>query len=53
MTTTSQNQYAKIVFNGSKTYMVIDNADQCRLATNSEKKAQNFLAKLLKQAGVK
>ena len=41
--------YAKITFNGSKTFMVIDSANQCRFATTSEKKAKNFLAKLLKQ----
>lgn len=43
--------YARIEFNGSKTYMVIDSANQCRFATTSQLKAKNFLAKLLKQAG--
>ncbi len=46
---TNKMTYAKITFNGSKTYMVIDSANQCRFATTSEKKAKNFLAKLLKQ----
>ena len=49
---TTLNKYAKIEFNGSKTYMVIDSANQCRFATSSEKKAKNFLARLLKEAGI-
>jgi hypothetical protein len=48
---TTANNYAKIKFNGSKTYMVIDSANQCRFATSSEVKAKNFLKKLLKGAG--
>jgi hypothetical protein len=52
MTTATLKQYAKVVFNGSKTYMVIDSANQCRFASNSEKKANNFLAKLLKEASI-
>ncbi len=48
----TSNKYAKIEFNGSKTYMVIDSANQCRFATSSEKKAKNFLARLLKEAGI-
>lgn len=44
--------YATIQFNGSKTYMVIDSANQCRFATSSERKAKNFLKKLLANAGV-
>lgn len=47
----NQNDYAAIKFNGSSTYMVVDSANQCRFATSSEKKAKNFLAKLLKSAG--
>jgi hypothetical protein len=42
------NTYATIKFNGSATYMVIDSANQCLFASSSEKKAKNFLAKLLK-----
>jgi hypothetical protein len=48
---TTSNKYAKIEFNGSKTYMVVDSANQCRFATSSEKKAKNFLARLLKESG--
>jgi len=44
---TNTNNYARIEFNGSKTYMVVDSANQCRFATSSEKKAKNFLAKLM------
>jgi hypothetical protein len=40
------NTYARIEFNGSKTYMIIDTANQCLFATNTEKKAKNFLKKL-------
>lgn len=49
--TTTINTYATIIFNGSKTYMVVDSANQCRFATTSERKAKNFLNKLLKSAG--
>jgi hypothetical protein len=49
--TTTTNTYATIIFNGSKTYMVVDSANQCHFATPSERKAKNFLAKLLKAAG--
>jgi hypothetical protein len=45
------NEYARIEFNSSKTYMIIDSANQCLFATSSERKAKNFLAKLLKSAG--
>lgn len=47
----NSNNYARIEFNGSKTYMVIDSANQCLFATQSEKKAKNFLANVLKNAG--
>jgi len=49
--TTTTNTYATIIFNGSKTYMVVDSANQCYFVTPSERKAKNFLAKLLKAAG--
>lgn len=49
--TTTTNEYARIEFNGGKTYMVIDSANQCLFATTSERKAKNFLAKVLKSAG--
>lgn len=45
------NDYARIEFNGSKTYMVIDSTNQCLFSTSSERKAKNFLAKVLKNAG--
>ncbi len=45
------NEYAKIEFNGSKTYMVINNTNQCLFVTSSEIKAKNFLSKLLKNLG--
>lgn len=48
----NSNEYARIEFNGSKTYMVIDSASQCLFANSSEKKAKNFLAKVLKHAGI-
>lgn len=44
-------EYATIKFNGSKTYMVIDSANQCLFATPSKVKAKNFLNKVLKDAG--
>jgi hypothetical protein len=46
--TTIKNDYARIEFNGSKTYMVIDSANQCLFATTSERKAKNFLNRLFK-----
>jgi len=45
-------QYATIELIGTKSYAVIDSANQVRLVTTSEIKAKNFLAKLLKQAGI-
>ena len=47
----NSNEYARIEFNGSKTYMVIDSANHCLFATSSERKAKNFLSKVLKNAG--
>ena len=46
-----ESPYARIEKIGKHTYMVIDSADQGRFATDTLKKAENFLAKLLKQAG--
>jgi hypothetical protein len=45
------NAYATIVKTKS-TFMVVDSANQCRFATSSEKKATNFLVKLIKSAGI-
>ena len=39
--------YAKIVTTG-KSFLVVDSANQCRFATTSMVKANNFLNKLLK-----
>jgi len=44
--------YANIILSG-KTFMVVDSANQCRFATSSEKKANNFLNRMLKDANVK
>jgi hypothetical protein len=41
----------RVEFNGSKTYMVIDSAEQCRLATTSKVKAINTMNKIVKYAG--
>lgn len=48
----NSNEYARIEFNGSKTYMVVDSANQCRFATSSKRKAENFLKRVLKDAGI-
>ena len=42
----------KITFNGSSTYMVIDNNNDCHFATNTERKAINYLNKLLDCLGI-
>lgn len=44
--------YATIQFNGKNTYSVVDSANQCHFASTSERKAKNFLKKLLANAGV-
>lgn len=46
-----KNEYARIEFNGSKTYMVIDSANQCVYASQSLVKCKNRLARILKNAG--
>lgn len=53
MTTLENNNYAKIIFNGSATYSVvsIDGTD-CYFATNSERKAKNYLKRMLTNAGI-
>lgn len=45
------NEYATVKQISTNTFAVIDSANQCRFASSSEKKAKNFLAKLLKSAG--
>jgi len=47
MTTLIETKDFKITKNNSDTYFVIDSADQCRLATNTLRKAKNLLKKLL------
>lgn len=42
--------YATIKFNGSKTYTVVLSCGQCVFATQSKVKADNFLARMLKDA---
>jgi len=49
---TTKKQYAEIIFNGSNTYMVVDSANQCLFATQSERKAKNFLKRVLFSVGI-
>jgi len=53
MTTLENNNYAKIIFNGSTTYSVvsIDGSD-CYFGSSSERKAKNYLKKMLTAAGI-
>jgi hypothetical protein len=39
-------------FNGSATYMIVDECGTCLLCTNTLKKAKNFLNKTLKLSGL-
>jgi hypothetical protein len=48
----NKDEYAKIIFNGGKTYMIVDSANQCLFATTSEIKAKNKLKSILKSAGI-
>lgn len=48
MTTILEKGDYKITFNGSKTYFVIDSADQCLLATDTLRKATNKFNRILK-----
>ena len=52
MTTLENNNYATVKFNGSATYSVVDSSGQCLFATSSERKAKNFLKKVLIGAGI-
>ena len=47
MTTLIETKEFKITFNGSNTYFLTDDSNECRLATNSLLKAKNLLKKLL------
>ena len=49
-TPTTMNTYATIRFNGSKTYTVVMSCGTCVFATQSKRKAENFLARILKCA---
>jgi hypothetical protein len=44
------NTYATIAFNGSKTYMVVLGCGTCVFVTTSKVKAENRLARILKDA---
>jgi hypothetical protein len=48
----SNASHYKITFNGKSTYMVTDNHGTCLFAADTERKAVNFLARLLKDAGI-
>ncbi len=48
METLIETKEFKITFNGSATYFVIDDCGQCRLSTNTLRKAKNHLKRLLK-----
>jgi hypothetical protein len=41
-----------IKFNGKSTYMVVGTDGTCLFATDSERKAKNFLKRFLRDAGV-
>jgi hypothetical protein len=45
------NEY-RIEFNGSSTWMVITNQGDCIFTTDTERKANNFLKRILKDAGL-
>lgn len=49
-TIAERNDY-RVVFNGSKTYMVIDSANQCLFASSSKIKAINKMNKQAEAAG--
>ena len=52
MTTLIEYSEYKITFNGSATYFVTDSANQCRLATDTLRKAKNHLKRILKSENV-
>lgn len=51
MKTISERNDYRVVFNGSKTYMVIDSANQCLFASSSKIKAINKMNKQAEAAG--
>lgn len=52
MKTVRQENGYTIEFNGSSTYFVTDDTDTCIFATDTERKANNFLNSTLKYQGV-
>ena len=52
MSNTNTAANYKITFNGKSTYMVTDNHGACLFATDTQRKASNFLARILKEAGL-
>lgn len=52
MTIVAQNSEYKVEFNGSKTYMIVDNFGDCVMVKSSEKSAINYFNKLSKQCGI-
>ena len=52
MTTLKQNSEFKILFNGSTTYMIVDNNGDCWKTLTTERTANNYFNKVSKLAGV-
>ena len=52
METIYKNKGYKIEFNGSSTYFITDKFEDCIFRTNTERKAKNFLNKVLKSSGL-
>lgn len=52
MTIIAQNTEFKVEFNGSATYMIVDNNGDCWKATDTERKALNYFNKVSIQCGV-
>lgn len=50
--TQTRNETMTIEFNGSTTYMVMDADGTCLFATDTKRKAQNFLNRFLKDSGL-
>ena len=43
----AQTKDFRINFNGGNSYLVVDSAEQCVFATNTVRKAKNYLRRLL------
>ena len=52
MKTVIENKEFKVVFNGSATYMIIDNNNDCWKTTDTERKALNYFNRVSKQCGI-